>query len=60
MDLRLKKLDIYIIKKFIVSFFISLLLIIGVVIIWDISEKIDDFVANQAPLKDIILYYYMN
>ncbi len=42
------------------TFFIALLLIIGIVIIFDISEKIDDFVKNEAPLKAIIFDYYLN
>ena len=49
-----KKIDLYISKKFILSFFMSLLLIIGIVIIFDISEKIEYFVNNKAPLKAII------
>ncbi len=59
-DLRPKKLDVYIVKKFITTFFVALLLIIGIVIIFDISEKIDDFVSKQAPLKDVIFDYYVN
>ncbi len=55
-----KKLDIYITKKFMFTFFIAILLIIGIVIIFDISEKIDDFVAKQAPIKEIIFSYYVN
>lgn len=55
-----KILDRYIIKKFMTTFFIALLLIIGIVIIFDISEKIDDFVSKQAPLKEIIFSYYVN
>ena len=54
------KLDRYIIKKFMATFFIAILLIIGIVIIFDISEKIDDFVAKEAPLKAIVLDYYVN
>lgn len=42
------------------TFFIALLLIIGIVIIFDISEKIDDFVSKQAPLHSIIFDYYVN
>lgn len=60
MDLKPRLLDLYIIKKFIFTFFIALILIIGIVIIFDISEKIDDFVSNEAPLKAIILDYYLN
>ena len=55
-----KKLDVYIAKKFIFSFFAALVLIIGIVIIFDISEKIDYFVKNNAPLKAIIIDYYLN
>ncbi len=58
--LKPKILDAYIVKKFILTFFIALLLIIGIVIIFDISEKIDDFVSKEAPLRAIIFDYYVN
>ena len=60
MDLRPRKLDVYIVRKFITTFFVALILIIGIVIIFDISEKIDDFVSKEAPLKAIIFDYYVN
>ena len=60
MNLKPKKLDAYIAKKFLMTFFIALLLIVGIVIIFDISEKIDDFVSKEAPLKAIIFDYYLN
>lgn len=59
-SLRPKRLDVYIVKKFILTFFIALLLIIGIVIIFDISEKIDDFVDKEAPLRAIVFDYYVN
>ena len=49
-----KKIDWYIFRKFMGTFFASLVLIIGIVIIFDISEKIDDFVEKKAPLNAII------
>jgi len=55
-----KKLDSYIIKKFLGTFFYAIALIIIIVIIFDISEKIDDFIEKHAPLKDIIFVYYLN
>ncbi len=55
-----KKLDWYIFKKFMTTFFIAMLLIIVIVIIFDISEKIDKFVTNEAPLRAIIFDYYLN
>lgn len=60
MTLSPRKLDKYIFKKFIVSFLISLLLIIILVIVFDAGEKIDKFVANEAPLRAIIVDYYLN
>ena len=56
----LRKIDWYIAKKFMTTFFLSLLLIIVIVIIFDLSEKIDYFVKNDAPLKAIIFDYYFN
>lgn len=53
-------IDKYIIRKFIGTYFFALLLIIGIVIIFDISEKIDDFVDKQAPLSAIVFNYYAN
>ncbi len=53
-------LDRYIIRKFIGTYLSALLVIIGIVIIFDISEKIDNFVQNQAPLNEIVFKYYAN
>jgi lipopolysaccharide export system permease protein len=56
----LKKIDIYIIKKFLGTFFFAISLLIIIVVIFDISEKIDDFIEKQAPLKEILFSYYLN
>lgn len=56
----MKKLDIYIIKKFLGTFFFAIAMIIIIVVIFDISEKIDDFIERAAPLKEIIFNYYLN
>ncbi|PLX15779.1 MAG: hypothetical protein C0599_16165 [Salinivirgaceae bacterium] len=56
----IKRLDRYIIKKFLGTFFYSIGLIILIVIIFDLSEKIDNFIENEAPLNEIILDYYLN
>jgi len=58
--LLLKKLDIYIIKKFLGTFFYSILLLAVIIIIFDISERIDDFLEKEAPLKAIVFDYYLN
>ncbi len=56
----MKILDRYIIKKFIGTYFLAITLIILIAIIFDISEKMDDFIDKQAPLKAIIFDYYFN
>ena len=56
----LKILDRYIIRKFLGTFFFSLALIISIAIIFDISEKMDDFIERKAPLKAILFDYYFN
>ena len=55
-----KKIDIYIIKKFLGTFFFSLILIIPVVVVFDLSEKMRDFIERKAPIKGIIVDYYFN
>lgn len=54
------KLDWYIIKKFLGTFFFSITLILLIVVVFDISEKIDDFIEKDAPLEAIIFDYYLN
>jgi lipopolysaccharide export system permease protein len=56
----LQTLDWYIIRKFLTTFFMSLLLIVGIVIIFDVSERIEDFVRREAPLHAIVFDYYLN
>ncbi len=56
----MKIIDKYIIKKFLGTFFFSISLIIIIVIVFDISEKIDDFLGKKAPLQAIIFDYYFN
>lgn len=53
-------LDRYIIRQFLGTFIFSLVLIMGIAVIFDFSEKIDDFIQKQAPLKAIIFDYYLN
>ncbi len=56
----MKTLDRYIIKKFLVTFFFAIFLLSAIAIVIDITEKIDEFIDNKAPLKLIIVDYYLN
>ena len=55
-----KKLDLYIIKKYLGTFFFSIVLIISISVVFDVTEKIDEFHDNHAPLKAIVFDYYLN
>ncbi len=56
----LKIIDLYIIRKFLGTFFFSIVIILSIAIIFDLSEKIDDFIENGAPLKEVVVNYYLN
>src|SRR5262249_32755013 len=53
-------LDRYIIRKFLGTFFYAIALIVVIAVIFDASEKMDDFIEKQAPLKAILIDYYLN
>ncbi len=53
-------IDRYVIRKFLGTFALALTLILVIVVVFDISEKLDDFIEKEAPLKAIIFNYYVN
>ena len=60
MDKFVRKLDRYIIVKFLGTYFFAIALIISIAVVFDINENIDKFINNNAPVKAIIFDYYMN
>lgn len=56
----MKKIDWYIIRKFFTTFFFSISLILIIVIIFDISEKIDDFLEHDLSVGTILSDYYLH
>lgn len=56
----MKLIDRYIIKKFLGTFFFSIVLILSIAIVFDLTEKMDDFFEEQVPLHEIIFDYYIN
>ena len=56
----LKRLDRYIIVKFLGTYFFAIALIISIAVVFDINENIDDFIKNKAPLRAIAFDYYLN
>ena len=53
-----KILDRYIIRKFLGTFLFIILIAVLIVVIFDLSEKIDKFLTKQIPLKEIVFDYY--
>lgn len=56
----LRIIDRYIIGKFLSTFFLTIALILAIAVVFDISEKIDNFVNEGASTKEILLDYYVN
>lgn len=58
--LRITLLDRYILKKFLGTYLFAMALIIAICIVFDVAEKIDDFISEKAPLSEILFDYYLN
>lgn len=56
----MKILDRYIIKKFLGTFFFTILLVIPIIIIFDLSENLQTFIERKASVSAIFLDYYLN
>ena len=56
----MKRLDRYIIGKFLGTFVFSIVLIMSIAVIFDLTEKLDDFFENQVTVREIVFDYYLN
>lgn len=54
----IKIIDWYIIKKYLGTFIFTMMIFTVIIVIFDVSEKLDDFLRNNAPLSEIIFSYY--
>lgn len=59
-SLKVRRIDKYIIRKFLGTFFFSIVLILTIAVVFDFAEKIDNFMEKEAPVKAIIFDYYFN
>ena len=55
----MKKLDWYILKKFLTTFFFAIFLFTIIAVVVDVSEKTDDFVKSRLGVSRIITDYYL-
>jgi lipopolysaccharide export system permease protein len=54
---KLTILDKYILKRYLVTFTVMLLLFVPIGIVVDVSEKVNMMIKNQVPLNKILVYY---
>ena len=59
-DFKLKRIDIYIIKKYLGTFVFTMTGIILIVIIFDVVEKFDKLMVPELTYKEIIYVYYFS
>ena len=55
----MRKIDAYIFKKYLGTFFFAISMLILVVIIFDVSENIDSFLKHNAPWQRVVVDYYI-
>ncbi len=55
-----KTIDIYIIKKFLGTFFYAIGLILSIAVVFDMSENLDEFISKEVTWGTIIKEYYLN
>lgn len=58
--LTLKRIDRYIIKKFLSTYIFLIAIVILIAIIFDYNEKIDKFTQSHVSFERIIFDYYLN
>lgn len=51
-------IDRYIFKKYMTTFIFTVAIFIVVIVIFDISEKLDDFLKNKASFVNVLFQYY--
>jgi lipopolysaccharide export system permease protein len=56
----LKRLDRYIIVKFLGTFFFCMAMIMAIVVVFDFNEKLDKFMNHDVSSHEIIFHYYLN
>jgi len=57
--LRIKKLDTYIIGKYLRTFIFVALIFTLIAVVIDFSEKIEDFIKESVTIKQVIFDYYL-
>ena len=51
-------IDKYILKRYLATFVVMLLLFIPIGIVVDVAEKINKILENKVPIMEVAFYYY--
>jgi lipopolysaccharide export system permease protein len=55
---KFKIIDRYIIQKYLGTFLFTVAIFVVIIVVFDISEKIDDFLKHNVSLTEIVFQYY--
>lgn len=58
--MKLKLLDRYILKNFLITYLFVAFVIVLIICMIDYTEKVDDFIEKKAPISAILFQYYLN
>jgi lipopolysaccharide export system permease protein len=56
----LKKVDLYITRQYLLTFFFILGMVLAICLLVDFVEKIDEFIDKDPPIEELIFDYYLN
>lgn len=59
-SLKINTLDRYIIRQFLGTYIFAIAMILVISVVFDVAEKIDDFITEDVSLHEIIVDYYFN
>lgn len=59
-SLKINTLDRYIIRQFLGTYIFAIAMILVISVVFDVAEKIDDFMSEDVTLHEIIVDYYFN
>ena len=55
----MKKFDLYIIRKYLATFFFAVLMITAIAVVMNLSEYIDRFISNDLSVSQVAFDYYL-
>jgi lipopolysaccharide export system permease protein len=57
---KLRRIDRYIIRQFLGTYVFSIFLIIAITVVFDVNERLDNFLKPEVSLHAIVTDYYLN